>query len=195
MTDLAVEYVGGALIGAGIDAYKAIKAGGKAADEIADATNVVVNNVFDRTSTQAHLIENLGANVKANPLRQEYEQKVADLSSYAAQINPNMSPDELRILAEEANQARRQLGVDYKNLTPEPLRDYIYEVNLARYGDPLGPSVDSLLQAGKTYSQIIESAARPNPDVNKLLEGFEKWLSQKPDEYVKKYEKFLKEKK
>ena len=45
MTDLAVEYVGGALIGAGVDAYKAIKAGGKAADEVATTANAAGDNL------------------------------------------------------------------------------------------------------------------------------------------------------
>jgi len=80
-----------------------------------------------------------------------------------------MTHDELRALAEDANQARRQLGVEYKNLTPKPLRDFIYEVNQSRYGDPLGPDVDYLVDQGHTYTDIIQSAARPNPDVDTLL--------------------------
>lgn len=38
------------------------------------------------------------------------------------------------------HKARRNLGVKYKDATPQPLRDYIYEVNIDRYGDPLGGS-------------------------------------------------------
>jgi hypothetical protein len=129
---------------------------------------------------------------------QEYEAKVAELARYQqgptdhstrdkAIANMADLPGSEKALAEAANNARRQLGVEYKNLTPEPLRDYIYEINLKRYGDPLGPSVDFLVQRGKTYSQIVESAARPNPDVNKLLDGFGKWLSKQPDDYVQKH--------
>ena len=33
----------------------------------------------------------------------------------------------------------------------------------------------------------MESAARPNSDVNKLLNGFGKWLTKQPDDYVQKH--------
>ncbi|RJX39277.1 cell wall-binding protein [Paenibacillus pinisoli] len=75
------------------------------------------------------------------------------------------------------NQARRDVGVKYKDVTPGPLRDYIYAVNKERYGgDPLGPTYEFLKADGKTDAQIIKSSSRPNPDVNKLLSGFEEWL-------------------
>jgi hypothetical protein len=153
---------------------------------------------LNRADVEQQLIARLGQDIKGNPLRQEYEAKVAELARYQQGLTDhsirdkaiaNMAnlPGSEKALAEAANNARRQLGVEYKNLTPEPLRDYIYEVNLKRYGDPLGPNVDLLVQRGKTYSQIVESAARPNPDVNKLLDGFGKWLSKQPDDYVQKH--------
>ena len=142
---------------------------------------------FDRANVQQKLIDSLGSNVKTNPLRQEYEQKVADNSSYAERIKPGMTQDELRALAMDANSARRQLGVEYKDITPGPLRDYIYEVNLARYNDPLGPTVDYLVNNGRTYTDIIQSAARPNPDVDTLLGKFGEWLQKQPESYVKQY--------
>jgi len=72
---------------------------------------------------------------------------------------------------------RRDLVIKYKDLTPQPLRDYIYEVNLERYGDKLGPTYEYLKEVQlKTDAQIIESAARPNTNVDKLLGGFEEWL-------------------
>lgn len=74
------------------------------------------------------------------------------------------------------HQARRDLGVKYKDLTPQPLRDYIYELNMGRYGDPLGPSFDRLLKEGKTFEDIINSSSKYNSDINKLLSRFEEWL-------------------
>ncbi|NQX67319.1 cell wall-binding protein [Paenibacillus alba] len=80
-------------------------------------------------------------------------------------------------IARTLYQTRRDLGVKYKDLTPEELRNYIYEVNTNRYGDPLGPSFESLVEKyNGDYSKIIEKAASPNEDVDKLLEGFKKWL-------------------
>lgn len=57
--------------------------------------------------------------------------------------------------------ARRALGVQYKGLTPDAFLEKIYERNLAKYGDKLGPSLDWLRAQGKTWEEIIESALRP----------------------------------
>jgi len=160
--------------------------------------NQLVVTSLNRADLEQQLVARLGKDIKGNPLRQEYETKVAELAKYQRGITDhsvrdkaiaNMAdlPGSEKALAEVANNARRQLGVEYKNLTPEPLRDYIYEVNLNRYGDPLGPTVDLLVQRGKTYSQIVKDAAKPNPDVNKLLDGFGKWLSKQSDDYVQKH--------
>ncbi|MFJ2464093.1 hemagglutinin repeat-containing protein [Pseudomonas sp. NPDC087615] len=143
---------------------------------------------FNRVVIQQKLIDSLGESIKSNPLRKEYERKVAELSSYAERIQPNMTQDELRNLATEANQARRQLGVEYKDLSPGPLKDFIYEVNLDRCGDALGPTVEYLIKNGRSYSDIIKSAARPNPDIDTLLGNFGEWLSKKPDSYLQRYE-------
>jgi hypothetical protein len=64
-------------------------------------------------------------------------------------------------IAQQLYQARRDIGVQYKALTPEPKLSEIYARNLAKYGDPLGPSFQSLLDSGKSYQDIIESAQRP----------------------------------
>ncbi len=80
-------------------------------------------------------------------------------------------------IAKKLHQARRDLGVKYKNLTPKELKEYIYEVNESRYGDKLGPTFDYLKNVKKkSYAKIIQSAQRPNPDIDKLVGGFKKWL-------------------
>ncbi|GAB57141.1 hypothetical protein RNAN_0104 [Rheinheimera nanhaiensis E407-8] len=146
--------------------------------------------ITDRSKLENNILLSVGENFKKSPLRQEYEQEVAALSKYSEAIKPNSSLDELEKLANEANEARRQLGVKYKNATPEPLRDFIYEVNRARYdGDPLGPTVDYLVNVkDKSYTDIIRSASRPNPDVDKLLAGFADWLKKQPPEYLIKHQ-------
>jgi hypothetical protein len=94
-------------------------------------------------------------------------------------------------IAKKMWERRREIGVKYKNLTPEPLRDYIYEVNSERYKDPLGPSFESLVKSAEKkmvepYSTIIESSARPNSDVNALLSKFGEWLAKKDAAYLDK---------
>jgi hypothetical protein len=55
---------------------------------------------------------------------------------------------------------RREIGEQFKDLTAEPLRTQIFERNLERYGDPLGPSIEWLRTQGKSWDDIIESALR-----------------------------------
>ncbi|MDP2713399.1 hypothetical protein [Rheinheimera sp.] len=143
-----------------------------------------------REELEKSILTSVGEGFKNSPLRQEYEQEVAALSKYADEIKSGSTLEELEKLANEANEARRQLGVKYKNATPEPLRDFIYEVNRARYdGDPLGPTVDYLVNVkDKSYTDIIRSASRPNPDVDKLLAGFADWLKKQPPEYLIKHQ-------
>ena len=145
------------------------------------------NRKFKREEVERDLVNKLGKDIKSHPLRQEYEAKVAQLSVYSERIRPDMSEAELRQLAIEANEARRRLGVEYKNLTPEPLRDFIYEVNIERYGDPLGPTVDYLIKTNKSYEEIIKGASKANGNIDGLLKNFGGWLKNKPDSYFYNY--------
>lgn len=116
-----------------------------------------------------------GDGFKNNPLRQEYEEKVRALKAVGEQFLKERKPEEW--VARTLHQMRRDLGVEYKEATPQPLRDYIYEVNRERYGDELGPTYEYLtLERGKSNKDIIDSASRPNPDIDRLLSGFKDWL-------------------
>ncbi|MBQ3783781.1 MAG: hypothetical protein II838_10125 [Lachnospiraceae bacterium] len=122
------------------------------------------------------IIDNLqGDGFKNNPLRQAYESEVAGLKAYGDELLASGMSEEQ--VARTLNQARRDLGIKYKNATPQPLRDYIYEVNMGRYGDKLGPTYDWLVsEKGATNMEIINSSSRPNANIDKLLSGFEEWL-------------------
>jgi hypothetical protein len=123
------------------------------------------------------ILEHLrGSGFKNNPLRQAYENEVLNLAKRGEELLSQGMPKEevARIL----HQIRRDLGVKDKDATPQPLRDYIYEINQTRYGDPLGPSFEHMMKTGKDFDQIIESATRPNENIDKLLSGFEQWLKE-----------------
>jgi hypothetical protein len=45
-------------------------------------------------------------------------------------------------------------------MTPPEMLSKIYERNLAKYGDKLGPSIEWLRARGKSWDDIIESAVR-----------------------------------
>lgn len=78
------------------------------------------------------------------------------------------------------------MGIEYKDMTPDSLRDYIYELNSARYAsDPLGPDWDWLMEHyDGDYLEIAKAATRPNKDINTFLSSFDEWLRQKDVEYL-----------
>ena len=75
-------------------------------------------------------------------------------------------------IARALHAERRLLGEEFKALTPPGKLAEIYERNLARYGDKLGPTVEWLQARGKSWEDIIESAVRTG---GKDL-GLRRWL-------------------
>jgi WXG100 family type VII secretion target len=159
----------------GDDAGRLLAKGNLTPDELARLAKL--------PDTPAGLVDDLatkiGDNIKGNPLRMEYEGKVRGLGDdLQKMINDGKPIGEAE--ARHFYDARRNLGVEYKDLSPKPLRDYIYEVNTKRYGDPLGLKwEDALVKYDGDFQKIAEAATRPNPDVNKLLGGFKDWLGGK----------------
>jgi hypothetical protein len=189
------------------EAIVAAKAAGASADDIAalQAAKEAVSKgkvkppegaspgdgvMVKKTLTLEEILEALKGNLKNHPLRQEYENKVRALESKAETMRKQGMSDES--IARALHEERRQIGLEYKQITPEPLRDYIYEVNKGRYGDPLGPSFESLAEKYKgNYDAIIKGASSPNSDVDKLLKGFGEWLKVQPPEYIDRATKTL----
>ena len=92
-------------------------------------------------------------------LRQQYIDGVKGLSSKVSGMRKaGLSPEQI---ARSLQAQRRALGEQFKNVTDPKLLEQIYQRNLAKYGDKLGPSIDWLRARGKTWEQIIDSASRP----------------------------------
>src|SRR5690606_38755159 len=91
-------------------------------------------------------------------LRAAYEAEVTGLSSIAGQMRSAGQSSEN--IARSLHGMRRELGIKYKSLTPDDMLQTIYQKNIQKYGDKLGPSVDYLRQQGKSWDDIIESATR-----------------------------------
>ena len=144
-------------------------------DEKPDPQEPPETGKFTEEEIQEILNDIKGDGYKNNPLRQAYENEVHALKNLGDKlIASGMSLEEV---ARTLWQARRDLGIQYKDMTPELLREYIYELNFERYGDKLGPTFEYLIEElGKSFQDIIDSASRPNSDIDKLLEGFEEWL-------------------
>lgn len=132
-----------------------------------------------RTKQLNELADRLAVDYKNDPLRVAYETEVKDLKPKADALlqQRGTSPAALEQTAREMSQARRDLGAKYKDKTPEPLRDYIYDANQTRYGDPLGPTFEFLMNKYQgDHMKIIEGSTRPNPDINAFMSGFRTWL-------------------
>ncbi|WP_343292993.1 hypothetical protein AAHN93_14785 [Vandammella animalimorsus] len=93
-----------------------------------------------------------------HPLRQAYIDEVNALKAKADEMLKSGVDKET--VAREMHASRRELGVKYKNLTPEDMLERIYQRNIERYGDKLGPSIEWLRNKGKSWGDIIESATR-----------------------------------
>lgn len=92
-------------------------------------------------------------------LRAAYVKEVEGLSSIASMMRAGGTSSEE--IARTLHRLRRELGVKYKSLTPDNKLQQIYQRNIERYGDKLGPSIDHLRnKQGKTWDEIINSAAR-----------------------------------
>lgn len=116
--------------------------------------------------------------LKDNPLRKEYEMKVAGLAEVARELLvQGLSEEEVARLL---HHKRRELGVQYKHAAPPLLQEYIYYATAKKYGDPLGPSFEDLCKK-KSYAEIIASSSRPIADLDKRLtvEGFKEWFEKK----------------
>ncbi len=64
-------------------------------------------------------------------------------------------------IARTLHAERRALGVKFKELTAPEVLEKIYQRNLEKYGDKLGPTIERLRARERTWEQIIESACRP----------------------------------
>lgn len=93
-----------------------------------------------------------------HPLRQAYIDEVEGLTAKQSfMIKAGRSPEEI---ARALHADRRALGVKYKNLTPPDKLEEIYERNVGKYGDKLGPTIEYLRAQGKSWDQIAASSAR-----------------------------------
>jgi RHS repeat-associated protein len=105
-----------------------------------------------------------GAKVADTAVRKAYQTEVRGLADLEQQLRAEgRSTEEI---ARTLHQARRDIGIKYKDLTsPEALKG-IYERNLEKYGDKLGPSIDWLKEKGKSWEDIIESAKKEGDEFN-----------------------------
>jgi len=110
---------------------------------------------------------NLGRTVG---IRIQYMKKVNELAPLARTLRTQgKSAEEI---ARIVHRKRRALGRLFKNVTDAKTRENVFARNLEKYGDKWGPTIDYLRQIGKSWEDIIESAARPNSSIQELIKIF-----------------------
>lgn len=94
-------------------------------------------------------------------LRRQYEREVRALAQRGAALRTAGADSET--IARVLHAARRDISVRYKAATPDALREELIARTVAVYGNPHGPTLDSLRAAGQSWEEIAEAAARPGP--------------------------------
>ena len=91
-------------------------------------------------------------------LRREYEAAAADLRRAGrGMLDAGLSEEYVaRWMVDRRNDLRRK----YRELTPAEVVRVLESHSVSRYGNSLGPSADQLRATGKSWADIIESAAR-----------------------------------
>lgn len=102
-----------------------------------------------------------GANLSDADLRTRslYVQEVQQcIPAVVEQLRNERYPEEA--VARAAHQLRRDIGSEYKSMTTAEMQLEIRHRNLAKYGDPLGPSVAYLRAKGLSWYEITRGASR-----------------------------------
>jgi hypothetical protein len=157
---------GKALTSALVKEFVAAKTGKVITD---DAATVLSNNFY---RDGAQFSSNIVNGKPVANLRLEYEQTVQNLRTQADKLIANGATEE-QVARWAVEQRNTTIKNTYRDLTP-PDQVAIYEArNIEKYGNKLGPSVDQLREQGKTWQEIINSAARPGGgDLNFSPPGF-----------------------
>lgn len=131
-------------------------------------------------------------------LRNEYTNAVENLVNEKAKLFALGKTKEE--VARVLHQTRRDIGVQFKNATPDDLRDWIYRFNNKRYNDNLGPKFDYLLNKAKSsgltdeqvFDQIIKTSSTPLGDKGQLDAALRNIFKDEPDfvELIKILEKY-----
>ena len=116
--------------------------------------------------------------LKENPLRREYEKKVAALAELPQKLREKGMDEEE--IARRMHGRRRELGRQYKEAAPPLFWAYINYATEKKYGGPLGPDYEALRRT-KSCGEIIASTSRPIEDLDARLtiDGFQKWYEEK----------------
>ena len=143
------------LIGKGIETVVGKDAAKDGAERLADKKAVNFNKSIGMDTAGGGQAAGNGAAA----VRQAYEAEVGGLADQAAAARAAGQDPEA--IARQLVDSRNSLKLKYRAQSPADAVLKFEQRNIKEYGNPVGPSADQLHAAGKTWDQIIESAARP----------------------------------
>ena len=120
---------------------------------------MLVNGALDAALQNDRIPATLLSEVTNGCLRSRYEAAVHALRTRVTAMRSGGASSET--IARTIHGERRQLTAMFKELTPEPWRSLIHTRTLTAYGDPVGPTIESLRARGKSWDDIIDGATRP----------------------------------
>ncbi|MEV6578730.1 hypothetical protein AB0M92_11285 [Streptomyces sp. NPDC051582] len=105
--------------------------------------------------------------VEAQRIRIQYHDLLEDMHRTAADMREAGATDEevARELVDMRNQAK---AITRAGMTPEEVR-ILEERNIAKYGNPLGPTADQLYAKYGTWQQVIDASMRTSYAVDREL--------------------------
>ncbi|MFE5538235.1 hypothetical protein ACFQ78_21135 [Streptomyces sp. NPDC056519] len=105
--------------------------------------------------------------VEAQRTRIQYHDLLEDMHRTAADMREAGAGDEeiARELVDMRNQAK---AITRAGMTPEEVR-ILEERNVAKYGNPLGPTADQLYAKYGTWQQVIDASMRTSYAVDREL--------------------------
>ena len=92
-------------------------------------------------------------------LRTQYEAEVRLLEDVG--LNARAAGQTTEATASMLNAERNALKLKYRQFSPADQVKVFEQRNIEKYGNPVGPTVEQLRAQGRTWEDIIESAARP----------------------------------
>jgi hypothetical protein len=100
--------------------------------ESSASTDTTATALTHEQKVQA-IVDKMGTNIGTSPIRQQYKETVRGLPAEAEKMRSEGKSSEE--IARAMHQRRIDIGKQYKGMTPAPLRAYILEVNMGRYGN------------------------------------------------------------
>jgi hypothetical protein len=144
------------------------------------------HEAWRKAQSAEELMELIGSDYKNSPVRVHYEAEVRALGAEGEQIIREAAGDRTKLEqgARMISAKRLEISSKFKDQTPEPLLDYIFELNLERYDTKWGPTFDWMWNQYGDYEKIIRKAATPNKDINFFLSGFDSWCLKNGHKYI-----------